>query len=544
MNFKFGNCTIPNDAFEHIFQVDMPPEVERRLEARWQRFCQQKTITQPEDRVVRPSTLQSPSLRAWGTVTIALISILAILITCGHRDAWGQVAKSVRSKSWMRLKLLPPAEVNVLEGSLLPETWLSSERKVYARRVDHAAQFIDFGRQITYDYDPHTQSLTQSSTRERDNIERVHIETLLKLVCEGSDDIQIPASAIQIEARTRTEVKEGSRRWIEFTFKCRNSDHPVDDSSQITFRVDPKTQLPFQVQAYDKIGPNKAVVERIFAIDYPETGPTDIYALGVPAAATIVDRSGAVTKSGAEIAKFLLEYERASRQRIEPFMATIFVSLPRAEFSDVYQIFRAVQGKEGIQFEEIDSLQLNHIRQRWRSGEIVLPQNIDLVKWWKDQTSGLAFQALVSRSDLFPNRIGYPDINFGASPINNPDCEVSLDRNPVSGPPGTVLLRIRVETKVGFNDRYYWIAPEKDYLVLRQEIHFSKDHAPWNNSTQIVDQCERSPSGHWYPVQVRQGRIAHPGFDLPADTVLASQTSNQAMGPVTTSLYRYSVDFN
>src|SRR5262249_39537984 len=120
---------------------------------------------------------------------------------------------------------------------------------------------------------------------------------------------------------------------------------------------------------------------------------------------------------------------------------------------------------------------------------------------------------------------------------------VSLDRKPVSGPPDAVLLRIRIETTVGFNDCFFWIAPRRDYLVLRHEIHFSRDHAAWNNSTQIIDKVEQSPSGRWYATAVRGGGIERHGDALPAKPVASTAKTGMGLGPVPTSSYRYLVDF-
>lgn len=113
--------------------------------------------------------------------------------------------------------------------------------------------------------------------------------------------------------------------------------------------------------------------------------------------------------------------------------------------------------------------------------------------------------------------------------------------------PGTVLLNIRVQTTIG-NDLFFWIAPEKDYLVLRQEIHFTKDRVAWNNLTRIIDTVEQSPKGRWYATKARYGRIKTHGDDLPDEPLPIDPRPVQVrepmeIGPVNTLLYRYIISF-
>jgi hypothetical protein len=236
---------------------------------------------------------------------------------------------------------------------------------------------------------------------------------------------------------------------------------------------------------------------------------------------------------------------KARSKPLEPFTATVLSSAPEKDFSDVMWAFRGKGAGEETKVEEVDFEQLTGFRKKLWTGKLFVPKNADPAAWWRRQIEGMKFKPMHGGGQLLPHQIGYPRelLTLGASPIDNPDCRVSLDRKPASGPPNTVLLRIRIETTVGFNDCFFWIAPERDYLVFRHEIHFSQDHAAWNNSTQIIDKVEKSPCGRWYAAAVRFGRIKRHGDDLPAKPVAATATTGKKMGPVTTTSYRYFVDF-
>jgi hypothetical protein len=299
------------------------------------------------------------------------------------------------------------------------------------------------------------------------------------------------------------------------------------------------------MRSTEKYSSDDPAGQRIYAIDYPEAGPSDVYALGVPRDAKVVDRRRARVETSKEIKAFLEAYVQARKKPLEPLAMTVLKSGPRNDSSDIYSAFRAKSDGEEIQVEEIDVEQLMAFHRKVRSGKISRPKDADPAGWWRKQIEGMKFKPRPGGGEMLPHRIGYPPelLTLGASPVDNPDCRVTLDRKPVAGPPGTVLLHIRTETTLGFNDCFFWIAPKRDYLVLRYEIHFSRDHAAWNNSTQIIDKVERSPGGRWYAVAVRSGRIERHGDDLPAKTIAPSAKAGREMGPVTTSSYRYFVEF-
>jgi hypothetical protein len=472
-------------------------------------------------------------------------AVLGVLfVASGNQDAWGQVAKAMRTKPWVRWTFRVPKGVPVPAGFQAPEGWFSAEKKVFAGRANQSVHYVDLAAHETYDYLPRTSTLHRSLPSDVDNVEAGHFETLLRLVSEWDRALKVPDSPIRIVGRTRRDVREGNRRWTEYTFACRDTRRTLEDY-RVTFRVDPETQLAVEMRSTEKYSSDDPTVERAYAIDYPEAGPADVYALGVPSDAKVIDRRRARTRDGKEIKAFLEAYVQARSKPLEPFTATVLSSAPRKDFSDVLWAFRGRDSREGEKAEEVDFEQLTGLRKQLWSGKVSIPKGTSPEAWWRGQVEGMKFKPMQRGGELLPHRVGYPRelLTLGTSPIDNPDCRVTLDRKPVSGPPGTVLLRIRTETTVGFNDCFFWIAPGRDYMVLRHEIHFSRDHAAWNNSTQIIDKVEKSPGGRWYAAAVRFGRIERHGDDLPAKVVPATAATGKKMGPVTTTSYRYFVDF-
>ncbi len=550
MSDNNGRLPVVDAALEQFSRVAVPPDVERRFEVRLEEFCRNPHLQ--TQRVMPTPQRRNPRrfVRASMAAGLAAMVGAALFVAFGNHDAWAQVAKAMRSKPWVRWTMQIPKEAPVPEGFEAPKSWFSAEKKVFARRaMNQAAQYIDLAGQETYDYMPQTKTVNRSLTSDIDNVEIGHFETLLRLVSEGDRALDVAESPIQIVGRTHRDVPDldvpdSNRRWTEYTFTCRDS-RRTPQHYQVTFRVDPKTQLPVEMRSTEKFSSNDPVDERIYAIDYPETGPGDIYALGVPRDTKVVDRRQAVVKTPKEIKDFLAAYVEARKKPLEPFTTTVLMSDPEKDFSDIHRAFRSNGDGDGMQVEEVDFEQLMEFRKMIWAGQIARPADADRLLWWRQRIEGMKFNPMPRGGELLPHRIGYPVelLTLGASPVDNPDCRVALDRKPVSGPAGTVLLRIRTETTLGFNDCFYWIAPERDYLVLRHEIHYSKDHAAWNNSTQIIDEVKQSPGGRWYAAAVRAGRIEKHGDDLSAEPVAAYFKTGMEIGPVTTSSFRYFVDF-
>jgi hypothetical protein len=544
MNRDNGQLPAADSLLEQFSRIAVPADAERQLEARLEAFLHQPPPVAASRPVARPR-FRTRLVRAAEVAAVVAIAVGALIVVFGERDAWAQVARSFREKPWVRWSLKIPQGAPVPEDFQPPEAWFSAEHKVAARRMGQTAQYIDLAGQEAYDYDPQSKTVYHSLTRDTDNVEIGHFETLLRLVAEGDRNLKVPESPIQILRRTSREVSSNGSRWTEYSFECRDPRRSPAEY-RVTLRVDPATSLPVEMRSTEKFAKNDPVAERTYFLEYPPAGPADIYALGAPRSAPVVDRRGARTKNGDEIRKFLAAYDEARRKPLERWTTVGLTSSPEKDFADIFGAFRGRSDGQRVVYEEADFFELEALRKKIWSGEIARPADGDRAAWWPQHIAGLKFASKPRGEELLPDHVGHPDLTPGASPIDNPDCEVTLDRQPTMGPPGTVLLSIRTSTAVGFNDCFYWIAPERDYLVLRQEIHFSRDHAEWDNSTQIIDQVQHSPGGRWYATTVRMGRIAHHGDDLPAETILVKpdqpQTGNE-IGPTTTTVNRYLIDF-
>ena len=219
-----------------------------------------------------------PACVAAGLAASVLLAVALVML--GGRDAWAQVVKTVQSKPWVRCTLQVPAGEALPPGFQPPEAWFSARNKIGARRFMKAAQFIDFARQEAREYDPKENALSITSIGDNENKDFGLLAMLLRLVSEGAPDLKLTETPIELVERAQRDVREGDRRWIEFTFKLRDSRRTPKDYIA-TLRVDPQSRLPIDMVSTEKFSPEDKAV-RTYVFDYPESGPADIYALGVP----------------------------------------------------------------------------------------------------------------------------------------------------------------------------------------------------------------------------------------------------------------------
>lgn len=551
MNQRNGRPTEVDTVLEQFSRIATPPDVESRLAARMQEFYRQTETTPAR----AASPLRSRFKRLLPACAAAGLAAALLFVTTvgllGNRDAWAQVAKSLQSKSWVHLTMQVPAGEPLPDGLEPPEAWFSAKHKAGARRFMKAAQYIDFARQETFEYDPTNDVITQSMTRDHDNVDFGHFGALLQLASEGARDLKLPESPIQIVERTQHAVRDKDRPWIEYAFKCLDPRRTPPEYN-ITFRVDPQSQLVVEMRSTEKFSSNDPAAVRSYTVDYPESGPNDIHALGAPRTTAVVDRRRAKSRDAKEITEFLAAYAKARLKPIEPYSTIILASLSEPSVSCVIQACQGRNDGKSLRVDQADHEQLQELCKKVWSKQIAFPEQADRALWWKQEVAKLTFAPMPRGDENMPHTVGHPILlglpaapNVSDKELDDPDCQITLDRHPVSGPAGTVLLNYIVDKKTGYNDCRWWIDPERDYLVLRSEVHFSRDHTAWNNVTQVIDKLEKSPGGVWYATEVRMGRIEKSGDDLSDGIVTPTipMTTGMEIGPVSTTLFRYFVEF-
>jgi hypothetical protein len=307
-------------------------------------------------------------------------------------------------------------------------------------------------------------------------------------------------------------------------------------------RVDPATNLPDSLAMDADDGhPYTA------SFDYPELGPADIYDLGVPRTAKVVERllSGDVAR--------VVSGLKAGRRQFDDYCGFVVEErlLPTNYFPrvTVYRVWR-----KGPKW-RIE--QLRPERPDWAP-----PPDVDLA-WWKERQDGFTFVPSVVCDgkeywfyyladswmpgmpvpkpgaptsfgqsvgpnqlsgpaddpvlpfwcqDVLPEQAGHPSAGIGEPDHNR---EFLVDAKPSSGPQGTILLRgrdtkpVAAETPDHFR---LWLDPQANYLALKWELRVAEPshHEKFAFiASYILEAVGKSPEGFSYPTRSRQ--VTHNG---------------------------------
>jgi hypothetical protein len=361
----------------------------------------------------------------------------------------------------------------------------------------------------------------------------------------------------ELLAQSRRDVKEDGNTWTEIEFTLRRRPGQ-DNTTKLVFRIDPATQLPTSMSFTASAGKTadrpsatqaaQPAFEKRFALDYPTTGPADIYALGVPKDARIVD-CGATAD-----VQLLVKAIQNGRPKFDRYIAIVVPNFPIEHWWDSYNGFYRVCRK-GDRW---------RVDQCWPSPEASEkrhfapgpPNDTDRTAWWLADarkrflfplqifdgkelygyeydfgkvttekngdwrpalTAGPraeSFPPSMSTSRWFnvmPELVGRPLLG-----IPSPHLSVDLDVHPNSGPSGTVLLTTKsikaASIHGGTSDlgtNRYWVDPSCDYLVMRWEVIGLKDGKETLSSARQILKTGVTSQGQYYPLQVRSGTGAN-----------------------------------
>lgn len=259
-----------------------------------------------EESIKTKSALSRPKIRSiimksrMGKLVAAVVIVTAVvggiymLESTSTSVALGQVKAAMEKVKWMRIS----------EGSD-SEMWLGFKAKILiVKENDGAVTYTDFGQRQDFQYMPDTQIITVSKIPNQ--IYELGPKGplgMLESPLGVLDDIRkvVEADGGQI-TNSRGKYEGGEVAIWEFSHKapeCYSLDAngklvqvPQEEygDETITVFIDTNKHLPLGATTkFVKDG--KLLRETHTKLEYPETGPKDIYDLGVPKSATIVDRT-------------------------------------------------------------------------------------------------------------------------------------------------------------------------------------------------------------------------------------------------------------
>ncbi|HQR09184.1 MAG TPA: hypothetical protein PLN21_20350 [Gemmatales bacterium] len=450
--------------------------------------------------------------RFWAASTLAASIVFFIVWLAWPSDSWAQVVKAVQGKTWIRAQY---------EGEWGPITlWFSAERKVAANTGPHQVFFHDARLHVMYRYDPTEKTVYRLPETERDQAMTTAALSLFADIMQGKEKIQGNLmSPAKLTRQSHREVEENGTKYLEFEMEHAYPNAAPGPSITNVVRVDTQTRLPisFTVKVL-MTQPAVQVTELRFAIDYPATGPLDIYDLGVARTSKYVDR---IPPDDVERTVHAIKLNRETFDSYhgllvysnqQPFAQMWRKSMKwRIEYSK-----KATLLAQPVGLTDPTSWWMDQAKTvTWRASEVCdgttiykpdgknfLPdeQNINnYVTQSFDRDFGLIGMERGDARHVMPEIIGYPIPQVGFQQVS-----VEVKPTPEKGPVDTFQLLTHFTTQrqgIAHLQRF-WVDPSRSYLVMRHEIgewDTRPEHLDWRQ----IERMNRTPSGIWYPQVVK-----------------------------------------
>jgi hypothetical protein len=518
----------------------VPAVIEQRLRAQLAQFRSRLSASAMTTKTGR-RPWAPPFWLGLGATCAAVAILVAAGLLIRPQTSFAEVAAAVLDRPWIHIRTVGPPD-----GT--GEFWISPSKDISAWRHGGAARYEDYRIQVYHSYEPEEKVVYRGPIVQYSETSQYEmLIAAMKILAQEERPLEKPLAYLEflgperdrmavIDERVR-KVTESGRTWLEYrlTVNHTGSKQPM----RMLFRVDCVTKLPFlcRIEAHHEGQP----VAGESRFEYPDTGPADVYDLGVPRTAKLVDRLPAGDLD--RIWKIL----QAGRERMDSYRAVFVTRIDMLDFP-WWTAQPCIFYRKGTKFRadypgdwKVDLGTTN----RPAEGE-------DIGKWWRARTKLFSFYPhyVLRDSTLFtaelkevtdrdgtkhqdiasfhkndfrtkPGETYPPEYSmrpeFACRPpmgLGNPDFEPVIEMHPQEGPPGCILLRIRHtshkgrinEKGIGIPDAYrYWLDPERDYIAMRQDM-ITRDGTGRETiyESDTVEQAARSPQGVWYITRIRR----------------------------------------
>ncbi len=494
------------------------------------------------------------SRRQFSKVLIAcgIAAALLIAFMMQSPSSWAQVQEALQSRAWIRFRAK-------LDNGSVQENWLSIPQQKSAFRDGPIAQYVDMRSDLQFDYDESRGSIVRAPLR-ADSGSASIFALFEQLMLGKNPNVDQVDHAKVVDTRSRT-VSENGKQWLDVELTLQRGTSELDNRrlERLEFRVDPTTKLPqtmtLSILDSSPSLPADAQRKTVFEMDYPDQGPADIYALGIPRDTKLDDR---VPSDDANRA---LKALAAGRNEFDTYYAIVFhPAKPDKPFNALWP--ERVVWRRGNQVRIEKCFPVDD-----RSPYSEKPEGMSDLAWWKEQLkkhfrlgpsvvcdgktsyraeySGKfekgqyrisAWKPLASiqmgeslrsyhlgpESHVLPEFFAYPDV--GAGPTTTVQLEPAVTPEL---PRGSLLTyALTKPQRQAYHRTRYWLDGDRGYAATRMVIDQLEGPNGQGNGLSAVqsngtgytveDQYsmqnfQRSPKGFWYPTLViRESRTVDP----------------------------------
>jgi hypothetical protein len=445
----------------------------------------------------------------------------------GVSAAFGQIKQAVEKVPWVH-------SVNK-NSNLSDEGWLSFIRQIEInKKANGKITYEDYGKKIKYVYSPETETITLSDISQK------------KFALGTTDFFSFIEVYLDKERARGAKLTRKKGLYNEATVKIWEITRSENNwTEKIKIFINTENNLPLAVEVKSSDLDRESSYTGNITFNYPENGPQDIYALGVPRSAKIIDllpepdaleilhtyqefRNGAPSKYATVV---IFDTEESVRVEKNVFgHATIIYRDGQRQYGREYKIFGTSDeyaDQMGDTFESVmnwcrqsNLTKLNVIDLFTGVYHYQTKYNADDNKWnlqpredWADHL-GNYLEVLRQK--------GWPGIIPKAK--NSPPHQIRIIENHYAKKYGLICIELlrqganygrRIKAMPPIRELYY-LNPQKDYICQRLE-HYRRRNAPWQKDKSWLDgidpnnirpdatsitqvtEYSQTDSGKWYP---------------------------------------------
>ena len=232
--------------------------------------------------------MKSPITKLAAAATIVIAVLVCRSYFGGTVDlttiAFAEISEAMRNVPWMHVK----AEIDAPERKGQIEEWICFEKSIeITKRVNASISYRDEGQDTMYVYDPVSNTVTITSMSDRYAVPR---RTPMPDSPSGAIDTLIENLKEKGKAQLSVSYDEIDGKPVKILHAVSTIQGESVVNHDVTIIINAESMLPITMDSFVTMenGQQTGVVHVDF--DYPTEGPKNIYSLGIPHDAEVIDR--------------------------------------------------------------------------------------------------------------------------------------------------------------------------------------------------------------------------------------------------------------
>jgi len=485
--------------------------------------------------------------------TTAAVIIIVVLISIhqfggsidGASTAFAEIVETMKKTPWVHITIT--MQFDVSQPNKIGSFWKCFDPPIEASQdVDGKVKYCDYNKEIMYVYNPELNAITIGQTINKENLGGAK---------SPFDMISAIIDPMHYNSKISREEAKIDGVDVEIIHM-----HIISGGGDATLIRDIKRNLLISMEIKDTLPGthNRVTTKNIF--DYPQQGPKNIYDLGVPKNAKIIDQrprgdlkslianlQHQFNKGYGDYIAAVLESGVSKNGTLKPYRIRMMRKYGQLQREDSYFANDNLAGKPksaGNLYEKVKdkwpNLTLKQI-QKLECDEAIEQQRIfngkyTTIRYYKAGEEKITSIHYRGKSGFYGegrtmNWTSWVDLSILSRGSRYREPKLKL-LPPDPKREGLVGLEIyepglknpignKGEKIIGATTDRYWFDPSRDYLLLEHEQEMEKGQYPADSKSKTITlEVKQTSTGQWYPSHIRHERKYINDKSFPGQTIM------------------------